>query len=680
VNGEHKIRRSHRDRLALVYLRQSTIAQVREHTESTTRQYALADAAVALGWDRSNVLVLDGDLGRSGRSTIGRGDFAQVVSKVCQGEAGLVFVLEASRLARNSADFQRVLEFCQVTDTLVADADGIYDLRDFNDQMLMGFKGTMSAVELHILAQRMQESKKAAARRGDLRLPLPIGYTYDIDDQVVMDPDQEVQAAVAGLFRAFEATGSCNGVVKAFRDRRFPTHGQSWTGEVTWMRLRQSQARAVLRNPAYAGAYVSGRYKSERQIDTEGFIRTRSIEQPPERWEVVIQGHHPTYISWEAFLSNQRKLTSNCPRDGARPPREGNALLQGVVLCGHCGGGMGVYYSSSGAAHYRCRSRLDQTDTPGCRSVSAALVDPLVERRLLDIVTPEQVALAAAAAEELDQREARALRAFELRVERAHYEASRAERAFHLCEPENRLVARSLEQRWQAKLEAVAESEAALEAQKAQRPPLPDKAELEMLATDLRRLWDEPTTSPRDRKRVLRTLITDVMLKSDPTGDEVRVGIRWRSGAHEQHVATRTRVRTDQEAVELIRRRKREGLRDSDVAAELRSLGLRTAWGHEFGSADVRNVRSSIGLSAQPPLGPGELTVHQVAERLGVQPGTVYYWLKLGEVPYRKRPNGTICVRLTPEVEATLRARPSVSRHTNGTSEPKEVALPPARG
>jgi DNA invertase Pin-like site-specific DNA recombinase len=441
------------------------------------RQYALADAAVDLGWDRSQVVVLDGDLGQSGRTTRGRRDFQDLMAKVCQREAGLVFVLEASRLSRNSADFQRLLEFCQVTDTLIADADGVYDLRDFNDQLLLGFKGTMSAVELHILAQRMQEAKKAAARRGELRLSLPIGYVYDPDGQVVVDPDQEVQAAVADVFRAFEATGTCGGVVKQFRDRRFPTHGQAWTGEVTWMRLRQSQARAILRNPTYAGAYASGRYKSERTIDADGNISTRTVELPSDRWEVVIHDHHPGYIGWDTFNANQRQLAANRPQRGARPPREGPALLQGVVLCGHCGTGMGVY-------------------------------------------------------------------------ERARYEAARAERAFHLCEPENRLVARSLEQRWEAKLAVVAEAEAALQAQTAQRPPLPHTPDLEALAADLARLWNEPTTSPRDRKRILRTLINDVTLTSDPSGDEIRVGIRWRAGAHEEQLATRTRMLTHQHAID----------------------------------------------------------------------------------------------------------------------------------
>ncbi len=662
MNGTHKISQRHRDRLVLVYLRQSTAAQVRDHTQSTMRQYGLADAAVTLGWDRSQVVVLDGDLGRSGRTTRGRRDFQEVMAKVCQGEAGLVFVLEASRLSRNSADFQRLLEFCQVTDTLIADADGVYDLRDFNDQLLLGFKGTMSAVELHILAQRMHEAKKAAARRGELRLSLPIGYVYDPDGQVVLDPDQEVQAAVADVFRVFEATGTCCGVVKQFRDRRFPTHGQAWTGEVSWMRLRQSQARAILRNPTYAGAYVSGRHKSERTIDADGNISTRTVELPSDRWEVVIHDHHPGYISWDTFNANQRQLAANRPQHGARPPREGPALLQGVVLCGHCGTSMGVYYSSADTAHYRCRSRLDQTHTPGCRSVSAALVDPIVERRLLEIVTPDQIAVAVAAAEELHHRETRALRAFELRVERARYEAARAERAFHLCEPENRLVARSLEQRWEAKLAIVAETEAALEAHTAQRPPLPNTPDLEALAADLRRLWSQATTSPRDRKRILRTLINDVTLTSDPSGDEIRVGIRWRAGAHEEQLATRTRMLTHQDAVELIRRRKNEGMRDTDIASELDALGLRTARGHQFGTRDVRNVRHSIGLTRPSPLEPGELTVREVAARLGVKPGTVYYWLRTGQIPHRKPATGAVCIPFTADTETALRARPAVAR------------------
>ena len=294
---------------------------------------------------------------------------------------------------------------------------------------------------------------------------------------------------------------------------------------------------------------------------------------------MVIPDHHPGYIGWDAFTANQRRLAANRPRRGARPPRKGAALLQGVVLCGHCGTGMGIYYSSAETAHYRCRSRLDQNHTPGCRWVNAALVDPIVERRLLETVTPEQVGLAARRRRRAPPPRGAAPAAFELRLERARYEAARAERAFNLCEPENRLVARNLERRWEAKLAVVAEAEAALEAQAAEAPPLPNTADLEALAADLKRLWNEPTTSARDRKRILRTLINDVTLISDPTGDDIRVGIRWRAGAHEEQLATRTRMLTNQDAVELIRVRKNEGMRDTDIAAELRARGLRTARG-----------------------------------------------------------------------------------------------------
>ena len=301
---------------------------------------------------------------------------------------------------------------------------------------------------------------------------------------------------------------------------------------------------------------------------------------------------------------------------------------------------MGVYYSSAETAHYRCRSRLDQAHTPGCRSVSAALVDPIVEARLLEIVSPDQIALAVAAADELTQREASASRALELRVERARYEAARAERAFNLCEPENRLVARSLEQRWETKLAVVAEAGAALDAHTAQRPRLPDTPDLEALAADLPRLWHHASTSPRDRKRILRSLINDVTLTSDPDGDQIRVGIRWRVGAHEEQVVGRTRMLTHPDAIKLIRRRKNEAMRDTDIADELRALGLLTAHGHQFGTRDVRNVRHSLGLERPSPLEPGELTVRQVADRLQVKPGTVYYWLRIGRIPHRKPATG----------------------------------------
>lgn len=662
MSGAAQIAARHRERLATVYIRQSTLAQVRENTESTNRQYALVEEAVRLGWDASRVLVLDGDLGLSGRSAALRPGFKELVSRVCMGEVGAIFGLEVSRLARSSADFQRLLEFCSLTDTLIVDADGVYDLQNFNDRLLLGLKGTMSEAELHVLAGRLQESKRAAARRGELRFPLPVGYLYDDDGQVAMDPNDEIRCAVADVFSAFETTGSAYGVVGTFGNRPFPrrAYGGAWAGEIRWGRLTHSRTLGLLANPAYAGAYVFGRFRSQRRVDAEGVIRTRTVELPREEWAVVLQDHHPAYISWETFLLNQRRLAANHTRSGARPPREGTALLQGLVLCGSCGRTMSTLYPS-GRASYDCsHSRANHAQLPGCRLVSAAAVDPAVSKRLLEVVAPDQIALALAAADQVTERRARASRALELQVERARYEAARAERAFHLCEPENRLVARSLEQRWEAKLAALTEAEAALAVAQAKVAPLPPRAELEALARDLPRLWAAPTTSDKDRKRLLRTLIADVTLTSEPAGDEVRVGVHWRSGATEELVVTRAGAghhRTPPKAVELVRRLADRS--DAEIAAELRVAGSLTGTSRPFDVAAVRWVRYAhdIPSPVRSPLAPGELSVREVATRLGVSQNVVYYWIGHGQLEARRTETGRCCVPFPPEVEEDCRRR-----------------------
>ena len=545
MSGASRITSTHLTRLAVVYIRQSSLAQVRENTESTARQYALADEAARLGWEAQKILVIDADLGLSGRSASTRAGFKELVSRVCLGEVGAVLGLEISRLARSSADLQRLLEFCSLTDTLIIDADGIYDLQLFNDRLLLGLKGTMSEAELHILAGRLQESKREAARRGELRFPLPVGYVYDDDRRTMMDPNEEIRTAVADVFSAFEAMGSAYAVVARFRERRFPrrAYGGAWAGEIRWGRLTHSRVLCILSNPAYAGAYVFGRYRSRRGVDPDGTIRTRIVRLARDQWPVVIQGHHPGYIPWQTFLANESRLAANHTRSGARPPREGAALLQGIVACGGCGRGMQVRYSSSTASYECSHSRDNHRMTPACRAVAARLIDAAVAERLLAAVAPESIALALAASDEVIQRRERSTRAVELQVEGARYEAARAERAFHVCEPENRLVARSLEQRWEQKLKALAEAEAVLAAARAAVVTLPPRAELEALASGLPRLWTAPTTSPKDRKRLLRTLLADVTLASEP-GPRVRVGIRWHTGATEELVVSRSTARS----------------------------------------------------------------------------------------------------------------------------------------
>jgi DNA invertase Pin-like site-specific DNA recombinase len=657
-----KIARSHVERLAVVYVRQSTLAQVREHTESTARQYALVEEAARLGWKNSQIVVIDTDLGLSGRAGSERTGFKELVGRVCVGEVGAIFGLEVSRLARSSADLQRLLELCSLTDTLIVDADGVYDLSRFNDRLLLGLKGTMSEAELHVLAGRLQGAKRAAAERGELRGPLPVGYVYNDDHQTVVDPDEEIRAAVADVFAAFEATGSAYGAVGAFGERRFPkrAYGGAWAGKIRWGRLTHARVLRLLSNPAYAGAYVFGRYRSRRTVDPDGTIRTRTVELPREEWPVLIRDHHPAYISWERFLANAKRLAANCTHHRSRPAREGNALLQGIVICGACGRAMSTVYPSGKAAYDCSHARADHAQRPGCRSILATVVDGPVVEGLLEVVVPEEIALALAAADEVAERQARTRRARELRAERARYQATRAERAFHLCDPENRLVARSLEQRWEERLQEMAEAERELACEAAQKPT-PNRDEIEALAGDLPRLWGAPTTSDKDRKRLLRTLIADVTLTSEPTGRPVEIGIRWHSGAVEKRTVLRPASaamsrRTSQEAVESVKRLGPQH-EDAELAATLNGSGLSTGTGRPFDAAAVRWIRYAYGIASPPRLAQGERSVRQVADRLGVSGSAVYYWISRGQLTARRGSGGRLCVPFPPEVEQACQER-----------------------
>jgi excisionase family DNA binding protein len=682
LSASEKVSASHRDRLAIVYLRQSTPAQVRLNVRSTERQYALADEAATLGWDRERIVVIDGDLGISGRfsDTQARAGYQQLVARVCLGEVGAIFGLEVARLARSSAELQRLLEFCGLTDTLVVDTDGIYDLQDFNDRLLLGLKAQMSEAELHMITARLQGAKRAAAERGELRFPLAIGYVYDEEGNWIVDPDEEVQTTIADLFRAFGQTGSAYGVVGAFKDRRFPKRvwGGAWGGELRWGALTHTRVVRILQNPCYAGAYVFGRYRSRRTVRADGTIVTKTVELPRSEWAVLIQGHHPGYISWEEHLANQRRLASNHTRAGQRPPREGSAICQGIVRCGSCGQSMSVRYRS-GSAHYDCSaSRINHLRTPACRSVKADVVDELVANRLLAALAPQEIALALAAADEVQVRRARSTRALELRVERARYDAARAERAFHQCDPENRLVARSLETRWEHALRELTDAEAEL-AEHAAPTTEPSRAQLEELARDLPQLWAAETTSEKDRKRLLRALIGDVTITSQPAGSELRVGIRWRSGAAEQHATGRPPshnevTRTPPDTIELIARLAPEHT-NTEIAAQLNTAGLQTGKGLPFTAHAVRHLRRTHHIPATPPRNDRDLTVNQVAERLGISPDAIYYWIRHGQLAARRSDTNRVRIPFGPDIEQECRARIANSAHI-----PAQTKIPATGG
>jgi DNA invertase Pin-like site-specific DNA recombinase len=671
VRATAKIGALHLERLAIVYLRQSSPRQVRENFRSTERQYALAEEAARLGWEAERIVVVDGDLGISGRfsDAQARKGYAQLVSRVCLGEVGAILGLEVSRLARSSAETQRLLEFCALTDTLVIDTDGVYDLTDFNDRLLLGLKGQMSEAELHMITSRLQGAKRAAAERGELRFPLPVGYVHDEEGATIIDPDQEIHAAIADLFRAFEQTGSAYGVVGAFKGRRFPkrAYGGAWAGQLRWGELTHPRALAVLANPCYAGAYVFGRYRSRRTVRPDGTITTTVTELPRAEWPVLIHEHHPGYISWEQYLANEQRLAANDTRGGQRPAREGGALCQGIVRCGSCGRSMCTRYQRAGG-YYECtHSRADHINTRACRSVKTTVVDEVVARRLLEALAPEEITLALAAADEVSDRRVRSTRAVELRVERARYEAIRAERAFHACEPENRLVARSLEARWEQKLRELAEAEAEL-VDHNKPAPEPSRGQLEELARHVPKLWAAETTAQRDRKRLLRAMIADITITSRPTGRELQVGIRWRSGASEQHTVERPKtrqevIRTPAEAIELTRRLAADHT-NAQIAKQLNAAGLRAGTGGTFKAEHVQWIRWRHKIPYPASYAhDGELTVAQIAKRFGISDGTVYAWIETGKLAARRGPANRLYIPFPPEVEQQCRRLVASSFH-----------------
>jgi DNA invertase Pin-like site-specific DNA recombinase len=671
VNGEHKITGSHRERTALVYPRQSSMAQLREHTESTRSQYALAGTAAALGWPRTDIEVIDTDLGISGKWGVPREGFTELVTRVCSGEVGAIFAIEITRLARSNADVARLAEFARITGTLLIDPDGVYDPADVNDRVLLGFKGTMGEMELHVMAQRLQANKRAAAERGELRTPLPVGLVHDDAGDIVLDPDAGVQAAIRDVFAAFTACGSAYGVVAVFKGRQFPlrAYGGAWAGQLRWGTLTCARVLDVLKNPCYAGAYVHGRYTSRRTVVPDGTVRTALVERPRAEWPVLIKDHHEGYITWAEYLANEARLAANRTNAGARPPREGSALCQGIITCGSCGKPMRTSYHTEARPAYECSSRADRLTAPTCRSVAAATVDDAVAGVLLDALTPEQVALALATADEVASRHQRISRAAGLAVERARYEADRAERALSQVEPENRLVARSLEARWEARLTALAEAEQALQDARDALPPLPSRAELEKLAADLPGLWHAPETSSKDRKRLLRTLIADVTLLPESDQAKVRIGIRWHAGATDELRVTRaahtgTARRSPSPAVEMVRQLG-PVTPAAELARQLNAAGMVTGNSRPFDAKAVQWIRHAYHIPAPAPFADGEVSVAQAARQLGCSTGVIYDWIQGGQLDARRGPGNRLCIPWNDRIQAAGRDRIAASGHLN---------------
>ena len=605
-----KVRPHHLDRVACIYVRQSTLAQVRHHRESTERQYGFVQRAEALGWPQNRVAIIDEDLGKSGTSAEGRGGFQRLVAEVCLGQIGAVFGLEISRLARSCADWYRLLELCGVARTLIVDDDGIYDPTDFNDRLLLGLKGTVSEIELHYLHQRLWGGKLHKARKGELALALPVGFVYDAAGVMRLHPDEQVQQSFRLLFDQFARLPSAHAVLRFFRDQglQFPSRRESGrsASQILWRPLSYGRVLSVLPNPFYAGAYFFGR-RSERLAPPE----RRSISRPMAEWDVLLWEHHPGYIDRETFAMNQQKLAgnqTNGPWVATRGAvREGAALLQGLALCGRCGRRMSIRYPgrARGQGLYLCDA--DRTRHAGrtCQSVLSPPIDAAVGRAFLAAVRPAQLRLALRAFETIETERRRVAEQWQRQVERAQYEAERAHRQFDQVEPENRLVARTLEAEWNAKLEAAERCR-----QEAQRflqanPPAltaDDRDRITRLATDLPGLWAHPRTTAQDRKLLLRTLLADVTLTRDGLVDRVSVLLRWKTGATSRlEVPHPTRgARTPAAVVERIRALAPR-YSDATIARLLNREGLRTGKGRRFTAQAVSWVRFAHHLNAPQP-------------------------------------------------------------------------------
>ena len=662
--------------MAYVYLRQSTMAQVYHHQESTQRQYALKDRALELGWPPDQIRVLDADLGQSGTQMNSRPDFQTLVADVSLEKVGAVFALEASRLSRSCSDWHRLLEICSLTGTLIVDADGCYDPADFNDQLLLGLKGTMSQAELHFIRARLQGGKRNKAQRGELRFPLPVGYVYgDEPGSVRFDPDVEVQNAVRLVFTLFRQTGSAYGVVRHFQQHHltFPrrAYGGVWKGKLIWGKLIHGRVLGILSNPAYAGAYVFGRYRGVKSISTEGQVRARVQRQPLDSWLVLIREHHPGYLSWDDYLANQQMLAQNqtnapeqCSRGAAR---EGRALLQGLLLCAHCGRKLSPRYTGNGGIYpvYDCtRRKEDARYAAECVTIQADRVDQALSQRVLEILRPEQVEIALRAVQELERRSQAVDQQWRMRLERLEYQAQLAQRRYEEVDPANRLVAGTLERRWN---DALAELKAAQDeldqSRQQQGLALTDeqKTQLRALAEDLPKLWTSPTTSAQDRKRMLRLLIADITVEKRRAQRQAVLHIRWQGGAVEDltidlPVPAADKVRYPQPLVNRVRALAAT-MTDAQISSALDQAGLLSAKGKPFTRSMISGIRYRYAIPAPALKTPEELTVEEVADRFGVRPGVVYYWIERGHLPARRLEAGKpYWITLGAEKEAELRA------------------------
>jgi len=665
---KQKVTASHLKRKAYCYVRQSTLKQVFENTESTKRQYALRERAIALGWPIVQIVTVDSDLGQSATSVADRQGFQKLMTEVSLGHAGLVMGLEVSRLARNNADWARLLEICAITDTLILDEEGVYNPTDFNDRLLLNMKGTFSEVELHVLRSRLRGGILSKARRGELKTRLPTGFVYDHNDKIIIDPDKQVQQSIRLFFDVFQRTGAAFSTVKAFAkdDVKFPCliHSGPDKGKLKWQRLTSGRAQVILKNPRYTGAYYYGRQRSRKNVDGS----TTHFQVPRDEWLVLIKDAHPGYITWEQYEENLRRMRQNAIAynviDRKTPPREGPSLLQGLAICGKCGQRMTIRYKYQRQGRldpvYLCqRNRIERWES-SCQYIPGSAIDETISKLLLESVTPLTLEMALQVQQELDNRFNEADKLRKQQVERAEYEANITRRRFMKVDPDNRLVADTLEAEWNEKLRDLQDANDYYEThrhQESEKLKIAQQKDIHKLVKDFPKLWENPKTPVREKKRMIRLLIEDVTMTR---GEEILLCIRFKGGATKT-LSLPLPLKgwqynvTEPEIVEIV-----DELLASHTYAEIASIlnkrGYKSGQGHQFNRTFVKGITHSYKLKTRFARlrATGKLTADEVANLLCVTVATVRRWGKKSSIktyPYNDR-NG--CLYEHPGVNSML--------------------------
>ena len=633
-------------RKAAVYVRQSSRAQVRDNLEGQRRQYDLVDLARQHGFIA--VDVIDDDLGVSADGMVARPGFERLVAGLCAGDVGAVLCFDASRVARNGRDWHHIVELCGLVEARVIDHDGVYDPRHPNDRLLLGMKGTISEFELGVLRARMHDARASKAARGELRIPVPIGYVWDLQTGLGFDPDVRVQEAVRQIFARFRELGTGRQVLLTLAQEEFcfprPSDGRTMIS-FDWTPIRYRNVMSVLKNPFYAGVYAYG--KTERRTEiVDGRVRkSYGSRKPMEEWEVLLKNHHEGYIDWEEFERNQALIATNayCKSGGTKSGRGGRALLSGLLSCGRCGRKLAVLYSGRppGRLTYRCNRRRGELGAELCFAFGGVSVDAAIAEEILRTVEPMAIEASLMAERKRVEHQRERERVVELDLQQARYDASLAERRYAACDPDNRLIAAQLEKAWEATLQRVQACEARLDAMRSAEPPT-DVPDLAGLAGDLRAAWNAPGVSMRTRQRLVRALIADIIVDVDDEAREIELTIHWRGG---QHSRLRVRKResgqntraTTEEALAVIRSMAGRWS-DDHIAASLNRMGVRTGYDKGWTASRVAATRGKRGIRAYRSAKKDAdwRTMTEAAKELGVSNHVIRGLIKDGVLPARQ--------------------------------------------